>query len=467
MRRCGAAVVVATALLLSLVLVGGVRAADAPAAGRGAAYLATTQGPDGSVPTGWRADQVAETVVALVAGGGQPASVDRAIGFLEHNADAGASSGPYAGRIVAALVAAGRDPRRFAGVDLVARTESFHDPVSGSYGGNLYGDAMAMLGLLSAGRPLPDTALNRIRLNQCRDGGWTHQSGCVGQADTDTTSAALAVLAASTGTATTEVRAARSWLATHQGTSGCWGHNAGAPDNANSCGLAISAVLALRERLDAPPWAAGGRNAIAALRGLQLESGAFQYRKDVAGPNDYATVQAVPALAGWAYPVRGPAAPSAPRGTTTTVPHAGDDGEVRDAAPPAGGGVAASTSTTTRTGARQASRPPSGSGVVTTRTGSGATATSTSGSASAGASNAGSARSKVVGGDGSTEAASGTAGGNGEVGLDSGPISRAGDGTRGSGRGISPLGPVIELLTLAVVIVTFRWRWKMRRASRT
>ena len=456
-----AATLIAAAVALpSLLVPGGVRAADTPAA-RAAAYLATRQGADGSLPEGWRPDQVAEAIIALAAGGGQAQAVDRAVGFLQQTGNAGASSGPYAGRIVAGLVVAGKDPRRFAGVDFVARTESYLDPVSGSYGGNLYGDALAMLGLQSAGRRLSDSALNRLRVNQCRDGGWAYQTACVGKPDTDTTSMALSVLTAALGPGAAEVRSARSWLLANQTASGCWGHDPGSPGNANSCGLALSAIVAMGERPDAAAWTREGRDPIAALRALQLPSGAFQYRADVVGPNDYATVQAVPGLAGWSYPVRAPApAGTAPGATTTTAQPPVVDGGYEET------GNASSepaTATTGPTMSKQAPRPAPRPGVTTTRTGDRASTTSTNVTTAkaTGAKGKGAAPGEPPSTNTTMDA--------GDVfDLSSGPISRAERDESGDGKGgVSMWVPAFELLTLAVVIATFRWRRKMRAATRT
>lgn len=292
-------------------------AASAAAAARAAAYLAGAQGEDGSVPTGWRPDQVAEAVIALAAGGGQDTTIRHAVGFLEETATSGAANGPFAGRIVSGLVAAGQDPRQFAGTDFVARLQSFYDPVTGGYGGNnLYADSLAMLGVLAARADLPDGAVARLTLNQCAGGGWSYQVGCLGRPDADTTSMAMSVLAAVLGTGAPEVRGARSWLLGAQNPSGCWGLEPGDPDNANSCGLGLSAIVALGEHPGRSPWASEGHDPPGALRGLQLASGAFRYRGDVPRPNDYATVQAVPGLAGRSYPVVPPeAAPGAGGGS--------------------------------------------------------------------------------------------------------------------------------------------------------
>jgi hypothetical protein len=292
-----------------------VLAADASTpARRGAAYLVTRQADDGSVPSGWRADQVAESVIALAAAGDEQSAVGKALGFLARTAPAGASSGPYAGRIVSGLVAAGANPRSFAGTDFVARLESYYSPVSGGYGGsNVYADAIAMLGVLAAHRPLPDGAVTKLRLDQCSNGGWSQRSGCLAAADTDTTALAASVLAAVSGPEAPEVRAARQWLLASQRPTGCWGLQVGDPVNANSCGLAISAIVAFGDQPGTAPWSAGGREPINDLRALQLNSGAFTYQAG-GRADDYATVQTVPALAGWSYPVAPATVSAAPAG---------------------------------------------------------------------------------------------------------------------------------------------------------
>lgn len=304
---------------------GDLHAGRAAAAVEGGRHLARRQGPDGAVPRGWRPDQVAEAVVALAAGGDQPEALRRAVAFLRVRADAAATTGPYTGRIVSGLVAAGEDPRRFGGVDLVARLESFHDPVSGGYGGdNLYADTLAMAALLAAGGNLPEASVRRLHLNQCDDGGWSHRIGCLGPPDADTTAMATAVLAAATGSESSEVRAGRGWLLRAQRPSGCWGLEAGDVANANSCGLVLAALAGLGEDAAAAPWTDGGRDPVAALRSLQLPSGAFAYQAG-GDADDYATIQAVPGLAAWPQPLRSGLTPAAAALATATggpAPHA-------------------------------------------------------------------------------------------------------------------------------------------------
>jgi hypothetical protein len=235
--------------------------------------------------------------------------------------------------VVAGLVAAGEDPRTFAGVDWVQRLELSYVPGTGSYGGeSFYADVLAMLGVLAAGRPLPLGAVERIRVNQCNDpakpavhGGWTWQVGCVGTPDTDTTSLAMSVLVEAAGPDGADVRRARDWLLGGRHVDGCWGHTRGKFENANSCGLGVSAVLALGEDPRAAPWGDETVNPARRLRAFQRESGGLAYRAVSTKPDDYATVQAVPALAGWSYPVSGPDEPEDPDGPEAPGDQAPDD----------------------------------------------------------------------------------------------------------------------------------------------
>lgn len=328
---------------LAGLLVGSARAAEFPdpeseaSARRGAAYLAGTQGPDGSIPEGGKPAAQGGTAEALVAlaAGDQDQAVTRAVEHLRDSARAdvteGENQGPRTGRVVSALVVAGEDPRSFAGLDFVAHLESQHNPVTGSYGGTtLYGDGLAMLGWLAAGEELLVASVNRLLLRQCDDGAWHWSGSCTGGRDTDTTVLAMSALVAARGPGDDAVVEARAWLTETQNPSGCWGSDptdeANSADSANSCGLVLSTIVALGEDPNGPPWSEGDRRPAAALREFQQESGEFHSRLGSPGATGYATVQAVPGLAGWAYPVverDAEGGPLTPSSTTTTSPPPG------------------------------------------------------------------------------------------------------------------------------------------------
>lgn len=286
-----------------------------PAAGdaarRAAEYLAARQQPDGAFfSASATADSTAEALVAMLAGGlgGEPA--DRALRFIRARGPARAKErAAYAGRLVMGLAASGEDPRRFGGFDYVAALESFYDARTGAYdSANLYADAIAALGVLAAGERLPDQAITYLRLGQCADGGVGWQPGCTGKSDLDTTSLAVSVLVGAKVPASDVTRSrARSFLAGAENAEGGFGQYAGGATNANSTGLALSAIAALGEGPSEPPWRqADGDNPIRALVALQQRSGGFRYIASQDEVNDYATVQAIPGLAGLPYPVHPP-----------------------------------------------------------------------------------------------------------------------------------------------------------------
>lgn len=287
---------------------------SAESARRGAAYLADQQGADGSVPDGWRIDMVGEAVVALVAGGDQEGTVEGALDYIADGAEDflsdNGTNGARVARVVSGLVSAGEDPRDFAGFDWVAELDSKYVIGGGVYDDTVYGEALGMLGRLAAGEGLRANDEQRLRASQCDGGGWAWQPGCAGTPETDTTSLALSVLAEVAGPEDPDVQEARQWLLDIQRSDDdgghCWGRAEGKFDNANSCGLALSAVVALNEDPGAAPWAGADGSPLGALHDLQLESGGFKWRERDTTADEYATIQAVPGMAHWSYPVSAP-----------------------------------------------------------------------------------------------------------------------------------------------------------------
>lgn len=326
--------------------------ASAESARRGAEYLAGKQQDDGSIPGlggSVQADQVAQAVVALLAGGGQDPAVARALDYIAAEADAfvgnSEKNGGHIGPVVSALVAAGEDPREFAGIDWVAELEKRRGD-DGGYGGNIFGDSLAMLGRLAAGERLSDRSITRLRSNQCATGGWSFEEACARLPDTDTTSLAISVLAAAVGPGDLAVERARTWLLDTQNQSGCWGYSAQFPeDQANACGLAISAIVALGEDPSAPPWAEGARHPLTRLREFQLDSGGFKSSLGHKNADNYATFHAVPGMAHWSYPV------SPPGTSPDPAPGTGDeDTGTGDGSSGTGDGRTTSTSRTSEGG---------------------------------------------------------------------------------------------------------------------
>jgi hypothetical protein len=290
-------------------------------AARGAQWIANQQQSDGGFfMKDQPADAVADVLSALAAGGVGGEVAARSLSAIAKIGPARAQQrAAYAGRIALGLLAFARDPRRFDGVDYIARIRSFSQP-TGEYDTGVYSDAIAVLALAAAGDPVPSQAITYISAQQCAGGGYGHDAGCVHEADVDTTSMTIIALRrAGVGADNAAVGRARTWLADVRNADGGFGYTSGARTNANSTGLALSAIAALRESPTDPAWSAHGADPLKALRALQTDDGGFRYIAGDARANAYATVQAVPGVAGDAYPV--PALRISVEVNTTTSPH--------------------------------------------------------------------------------------------------------------------------------------------------
>jgi hypothetical protein len=157
------------------------------------------------------------------------------------NTDAG-----QAGKVASAVALAGRNPRAFAGIDLIKIIQDFYDPKTGRYH-PLYEfrHTLAVEGLLRSGVQVPLAALEALFKAQLPDGGWFWSFEGT-KSDVDTTGRVLQVLAgvARQRNAAAYARAA-DFLAQTQLAEGGWnvGYQIGA-GNANSTALAVGGLWA-------------------------------------------------------------------------------------------------------------------------------------------------------------------------------------------------------------------------------
>ena len=303
-------------------------------ADRAGDYVASRVTAEGFITSSDGTPTVTNTVRAAVAlgtsGRGQ-AALQRALDFLSRNVD-GATQ--YQGLVrpggtgltIVAVVAGGKDPRSFGGVDLVSRLLSAQTPVgpdAGKFRDPLFdgvlNHAIATIGLRATGLPASDPrvrdALAWLTSQQCPDGAFqnagrniapTVQRPCTG-GDVDTTGYAVQALRAFGVTPTQDAVA---WLRSEQAADASFG------GNADSTGLAASALASLGQDT---------RREAAWLRGVQQDDGAFRYTADEPGDLVYATEEALPGQLGVlrpSAPVRfrtaAPARPAAPTVTPAT-----------------------------------------------------------------------------------------------------------------------------------------------------
>jgi hypothetical protein len=304
----------ATALILAAPLQANAREAREPArtvdrldsARRGADYLVAHEGADGTFFGDPAPHHVAETLVALVAGGVSGDPVARALAAIAAAGPAAASRAGEAGLLVMGIVAAGENPRDFHGGDYVARLQSFYNPLLGEYDTQMFQNALAMLGALAAGETLPREAITFLRVIQCVDGGFPVQIPCgAAGGHVDVTAMTIDALVRAGIPASDPLRAnARTFLIGAQNAEGAFGDGAGKSTNANSTGLALTAIAALGESATAPPWRQpDGDDPVARLGALQQQDGSFRQSAAFAGALDLATRQAVPGMAARALPL--------------------------------------------------------------------------------------------------------------------------------------------------------------------
>ncbi len=372
-RRLAAAASLAACSVLSLT--GSAHAAtalpalpQAVAAEQAGHWLASQVNAQGFVPSSSGAttpslSSTAWTVLALSAARVDPAAAQRALAYLEGNVDAyvvqgGADAPGQLASLILDAEAFGVNPRAFGGTDLVARllaTEQTSGPDAGLFGtesqvanylaGN-YDQGLALAALAAAGvkgTPQTAAAIGWLVAEQCPDGGWTTpdnaQNPCdgtpasYGGPDTNSTSLALQGLAAQGASTSAVASKALAFLSNGQDADAGWSYfpsTAATPGSTDpdSTALVVQALIALGESPTGSTFVKGSANPVSALLSFQLTSGsdagAFYFPPAPAPGDVLATYQAVPALAGLAFPWGAPAAPVTvepvgPAGTTTSL----------------------------------------------------------------------------------------------------------------------------------------------------
>lgn len=192
-------------------------------------------------------------------------------------------------RTILGLVAAGGDPRRDGGADLVARLRGRirHD---GTIAPTVNATVFGALALRAAGSPVPARLRRAIVRAQRPDGSWG-----LGAADSNITAAAVEALVASgTRASARPVRRGVAALGAFR-RSGGYGLTRGSAPDAQSTAWAAQALVAARRDPSA---------AIAALGRLQRRDGSFAYRRGQVVTPVWVTAQVLPGLARRPLPVR-------------------------------------------------------------------------------------------------------------------------------------------------------------------
>ncbi|MBA2754053.1 MAG: terpene cyclase/mutase family protein [Chloroflexia bacterium] len=285
-----------------------------PASGSGleaaVAYLEAVQGDDGGFPgfegtsdPGVTADATIALAAAMTAGVDAVDAIDRAVAYLDANAAAYVATGPgQRAKAVLAIVAVGLDPSLLGGEDQVEALLAAI-PADGFAGSGIYDTALVTLALTGAGEGEAAADLaGRFGAFVTPDGSWAFDGSTdAGMGDTNTTALVVQALVATGVTTGPEIDGALAYLGQAQAADGGFAYQPADPlvPDANSTALVVQALAATGADMGSEAPAA----AMAALAAFQNSSGAFRYTAETPEDNLFATVQAIPALAGLALPI--------------------------------------------------------------------------------------------------------------------------------------------------------------------
>ena len=228
--------------------------------------------------------------------------------FLAAQASTYAEDGAApAGKALAGAVAAGLDPRRLGGGDLIARVEAAYSPASRWYGASVWDQAWAIIGLRAAGRPIPPEAVAALAEARGASGAWGG-APMAEVADGDSTGLALQAMAAASADALhPAVATALGWLEGMRQADGGFAHER--PEdgsNLNATALIVQGLIGLGLDPEDPRWTLVDRSPLDYLAGRQQPDGRLQFAAEPVEVSDLvASLQGLPALAGRSMPLAG------------------------------------------------------------------------------------------------------------------------------------------------------------------
>jgi energy-coupling factor transport system substrate-specific component len=303
-----AAGVLLAALVLAAAPGGGeARAADAATA-KATRYVLRAQNADGGFGprAGQRSAQLetAWAAMGLASVGHRPSAATGR--FLAASAPRLRDTGDIE-RTILALVAAGREPRRAGGVNLISTLVRRRRP-DGSFERLVNRTAFAVLALRAVGRSTRDGTVRRAAAflvrQQNRDGGWNFGGRGAPSGIDDTAGAVQALIAAGRSRRGVVARGAR-FIARTQNPDGGLPLQPGAGSNAQSTAWAVQALVAAGRDPDRVRRG-GSRSPLGYLRTLVAPDGSVRYSRTSAQTPVWVTAQALTGLARRRFPVQAP-----------------------------------------------------------------------------------------------------------------------------------------------------------------
>ncbi len=198
-----------------------------------------------------------------------------------------------AGQLLTAIAASNEDPNNFGseGLDLIYAIKSHYDPNSGVFGNatpeNVLDQVWAILGLAANYASIPEESITLLLSAQLEDGSWN--DGFESFLDT-TPLAIMAIMASGWRDADiVEIQSAVAFMKANQQPNGGWQTTWDTTTNANTTGMMLQAISALRQDPTSETWQTEAGDPVSALLALQQENGAIG--GDFA--NTYSTADAI------------------------------------------------------------------------------------------------------------------------------------------------------------------------------
>ncbi|MDX6534223.1 MAG: hypothetical protein QOF68_1967 [Gaiellales bacterium] len=285
---------------LALTLIATLTAIPAANAADGGAYLASRLTPSGGFaePGGQASVGLTQwTVMALKAADRNPATMKRSGGhtpvyYLARRASKWRDAFQVE-RGILSVVALGRNPRNFAGIDLVRKLQA-KVAKSGKIGKYANSTYWGVLALKAAGARVPRRSLNFIRGAQRSSGGFGYSSSSAPDSN-DTAAAVMALRAGRIPCSWRVIEKAYDYMETLHNGDGGYSLGASSGSDSQSTGW----VMQARIKCDRPNTAA-----INYLRDRQRSNGSFEYRAGLVQTPVWVTAQVVPGIRGRSYPIR-------------------------------------------------------------------------------------------------------------------------------------------------------------------
>ena len=269
-------------------------------------YLSQAQQSNGSIG-GFSVD--AWVVMAIAAAGQDPdtwtAGGNSIVDYLRDNAGVNLDANKATDweRSILAIVAAGKNPRSFGGINYVDTLLAFYDDDSSQIGDDtlLNDDFWGILALVAIGesQTIIQASKDFIISNQNSDGGWGWTVG--GDSDADNTAAAVsALIAAGVSPGSQTIVNALTYLKSQQQNNG--GFVSEGVTNSAVDAWVINAIADAGQSPVGDEWKESGNNPIGHLLSLQDTDGFFNYTAGVESQPVWMTAYAVIALMGKSWP---------------------------------------------------------------------------------------------------------------------------------------------------------------------